>query len=394
MKVAALIVAGGTGTRAGAGAGGAAPKQYRSLLGEPVLRHSLRAFCQHTDISMVQTVIAADAFEAFSAAAADLPVLAPIIGGDTRQDSVLAGLTALADHAPDVVLIHDGARPCVDEATISRVIASLHDAKGAVAALPVSDTLKLEEDGTAAAGPAREGLWRAQTPQGFRFEEILAAYRAANKTYTDDAAVAEAAGLDVRLVRGSEDNIKITYEEDFARAAAILAGHHGGIMMETRTGLGVDVHRFGEGDTVWLCGVAIPHEQALAGHSDADVGLHALTDAVLGTIGAEDIGAHFPPSDAKWKDASSDQFLRHAVGLVHEKSGRITHLDVTIICEAPKVSPHRAAMRERVAAICGIDVSRVSVKATTTEKLGPTGRGEGIEARAVATVELPRMATP
>jgi 2-C-methyl-D-erythritol 4-phosphate cytidylyltransferase/2-C-methyl-D-erythritol 2,4-cyclodiphosphate synthase len=386
MKIAALILAAGSGTRAG----GKTPKQYQPILGEPVLRHTLRAFCQHADVSMVQAVIAENAFDLYAQAAAGLPTLKPVIGGDTRQASVLRGLKALAAYGPDVVLIHDGARACVDESTISRVIVALHDAKGAIAALPVSDTLKSDAAGFAVTGPARDELWRAQTPQGFRFDGILAAYETATETYTDDAAVAEAAGLEVRLVRGSEDNTKITYEEDFTRAAVILAGRKGAHMMETRTGYGADVHRFGAGDHVWLCGIAIPHSHALAGHSDADVALHALTDAVLGAIGAEDIGAHFPPSDPTWAGASSDRFLHHATEMARKQGGRITHLDVTIICEAPKVGPHREVMRARIAEICELDLARVSVKATTTEKLGFTGRGEGIEARAVATIELPR----
>jgi len=390
MKIAALIVAAGSGARAG----GEAPKQYRALLGEPVLRHTLRAFSQHPDITMVQPVIAEDAFEVFVESAADLPHLKPVVGGATRGASVLAGLTALADEAPDIVLIHDGARACIDDATISRAIIGLHEADGAITAVPVTDTLKCEDGGMAAEGPVRDTLWRAQTPQAFRFEKILAAYRAGTDDFTDDAAVAEAAGLTVRLVRGAEDNIKITYDEDFARAEAILAARKGGGMTETRTGYGADVHKLSEGDHVWLCGVSIPHTHGLAGHSDADVGLHALTDAVLGAIGAEDIGAHFPPSDPQWAGASSDQFLKHAADLVAEREGRITHVDVTLICEAPKVGPHRQAMRVRIAEICALDIGRVSVKATTTEQLGFTGRGEGIEARAIATIELPRSVTP
>ncbi len=387
MKVAALIVAAGSGVRAG----GETPKQYALLLGEPVLRHTLRAFADHPDISMVQPVIAEDAFDAFAGAAEGLACLAPVVGGDTRQASVLNGLLALADSAPDVVLIHDGARACIDEATISRVIAALHASKGALAALPLSDTLKREVDGTAIAGPDRADLWRAQTPQGFHYTAIRAAHKAATETYTDDAAVAEAAGINVCFVKGSEDNIKITFAEDFAHAEAILLlAKKDTAMFETRTGLGVDVHRFGPGDHVMLCGVSIPHNESLAGHSDADVALHALTDAVLGAIGESDIGTHFPPTDARWKDASSDQFLAHAMALAGEKNARITHLDVTIICEAPKVSPHRQAMRARLAEITGLDASQLSVKATTTERLGFTGRGEGIEAHAIATIELPR----
>ncbi len=384
MKVAALIVAAGSGTRAG----GMLPKQYQPLLGELVLRHTLRAFCEHPDVNLVQVVIGENVENLYAEAVKGFDVLPAVQGDNTRQASVRKGLQALADSAPDLVLIHDGARAGIDLATISRIIEALKTSQGAIAALPVSDTLKRTGGG---AGPDRNDLWRAQTPQGFHYKTIRAAHVAATKTYTDDAAVAEAAGMNVTLVQGSEDNIKITYEEDFARAAMILLGRKGSLMKETRVGLGVDVHRFEPGTQVILCGVAVPHNQSLAGHSDADVGLHALTDAVLGAIGSGDIGTHFPPSDATWKDASSDQFLAHAVKLVTDQGGRIVHLDATIICEAPKITPHRDAMRSRIAEICGLDQSRISVKATTTEKLGFTGRSEGIEARAVATIELPRI---
>ncbi len=383
MKVAALIVAGGSGIRAG----GHLPKQYQPLLGEPVLRHTLRAFAEHPEVDLVQAVIGTGVENFYAEATKCLDVLPAVLGGDTRQASVRNGLAALSDAAPDLVLIHDGARACIDAATISSVIAALKTEQGAIAALPVSDTLKRDGGG---AGPDREGLWRAQTPQGFHYKAIRAAHEAAINTYTDDAAVAEAAGISVALVQGSEDNIKITYEDDFARAAMILLARKGGLMKETHVGLGVDVHRFEPGTEVMLCGVAVPHNQKLAGHSDADVGLHALTDAVLGAIGAGDIGTHFPPSEAKWKGASSDQFLAHAAGLVAAQEGRIVHLDVTLICEAPKITPHRDAMVLRIAEICEIDHTRISVKATTTEKLGFTGRSEGIEARAVASIELPR----
>lgn len=386
MKVAALIVAAGSGTRAG----GDVPKQYQMLAGTPMLRSTISHFAQHKSVDLIQCVIAEGAEVLFEKAAEGFAVLPPVTGGATRGASVRAGLKALAAHGVTHVLIHDGARATVDEGTISRVIEALAISPGAIAALPVTDTLKSDASGNAATGPARDGLWRAQTPQGFAYDAIVAAYETAPDTLTDDAAVAEAAGLDVRLVMGSEDNIKITRAEDFARAEAILNARQGGGMMETRTGLGIDVHRFEPGDHVMLCGVAIPFDRKLAGHSDADVGLHALTDAILGAIAEGDIGAHFPPSDETWRGASSDRFLAHACALTREKRGRIVHLDLTLICEAPKVGPHREAMRARVAEICGLGVSAVSIKATTTEKLGFTGRGEGIEARAVATIELPR----
>lgn len=380
MTVAALIVAAGRGTRAG----GALPKQYQMLCGKPLLRHSLEAFVRHPEIDLVVTVIADDARDLFDDAASGLNLSPPVKGGATRQISVLNGLQALAAHAPDTVLIHDGARPCVSAALISRVIAAAETGQGALPALDVTDTLKTKDGGD---GPAREALARAQTPQGFPFGAILSAHSSATETFTDDIAVARAAGLAVTIVPGDEDNIKVTHEADFARAARILGG-----AMESHTGLGYDVHRFEPGDHVMLGGVKIAHDQKLAGHSDADAVLHALTDALLGALGDGDIGAHFPPSDPKWKGGSSDQFLAHAAGLVRNAGGTLTRLDVTIICEAPKVGPHRDAMRARIAEIAKINPSRVSVKATTTEKLGFTGRSEGIAAQAVATIELPRGA--
>lgn len=381
LKIAALIVAAGSGSRIG----GEVPKQYRALCGKPVLRWSLEAFVNHPRIDLVQTVIADEAGDLFTKAADGLNLLAPVIGGATRQTSVLNGLRALSDHAPDVVLIHDGARACVTAALISRVIAAVSETQGALPALPVTDTLKAKD---ASDGPDRNGLARAQTPQGFFFRSILAAHEATTDQHTDDVAVAKAAGIDVALVDGDEDNIKITYEADFARAARILGTSM--TDMETHTGLGYDVHRFEPGDHVMLGGVRIPHDKKLAGHSDADVALHALTDAVLGALGDGDIGTHFPPSDPQWKGASSDRFLAHAAELVAQAGGRITRLDVTVICEAPKVGPHRPAMTARIAEIAGLDPARVSVKATTTEKLGFTGRGEGMAAQAIATIELPR----
>ncbi len=380
MKVAALIVAAGKGVRAG----GDVPKQYQLLCGKPLMRHSLEAFAGHPEIDMMLTVIADGARHMFDTASTGLNILAPVWGGATRQASVLNGLRALREHKPDVVLIHDGARPCVSADLISRVIAEAKNGYGALPALDVTDTLKTK---TGDDGPARDQLARAQTPQGFPYPAILHAHETTTDEFTDDVAVARAAGMVVSLVPGNEDNIKVTHEADFARAARILGG-----AMESHTGLGYDVHRFEPGDHVMLGGIRIAHTQKLAGHSDADVALHALTDALFGALGDGDIGAHFPPSDPKWKGASSDQFLAHAVGLVRAAGGAITRLDVTIICEAPKVGPHRDAMRARIAEIAGINPSRVSVKATTTEQLGFTGRGEGIAAQAVASVELPRSA--
>jgi 2-C-methyl-D-erythritol 4-phosphate cytidylyltransferase/2-C-methyl-D-erythritol 2,4-cyclodiphosphate synthase len=314
------------------------------------------------------------------AAGPDAP--APVAGGARRQDSVRLGLEALAADAPDYVLIHDAARPLVSRAVIQQVIAALErGAAGAVPMLAVADTLRRQEAGRWATVP-REGLQRAQTPQGFRFPEILAAHRThAAADATDDVAIAGLAGLAVEAVAGEEENLKVTTEKDFALAERLLMG-------ETRSAMGYDAHRFTEGDHVWLCGVKVPHDHGLEGHSDADAGLHALTDALLGCISAGDIGQHFPPTDARWKGAPSWKFLDHANGLVKQKGGAVLHCDVTLICERPKIGPHREAMRARIAEILALDIDRVSVKATTTEGMGYTGRREGLAAQAVATVRL------
>jgi len=380
----ALIVAAGRGVRFG----GPLPKQYRALAGQPILRRTAEALSSHPAVGAVRAVIAPGDTAHCGEALAGLDVLPPVEGGAERQDSVRRGLESLADLQPDRVLIHDGVRPLVDTATIDRVVAALDDHEGAIAALPVTDTLKRGADGETpkiAATVDRAGLWRAQTPQGFRFRAILDAHEAAGgRALTDDAAVAEAAGLDVALVLGDADNLKITTEADLAQAERLLAA-----ASDVRIGQGFDVHRFGPGTAVMLCGVAVPHERGLMGHSDADVGLHAATDAVLGALGAGDIGSHFPPSDPQWAGAASDVFLAHARDLVRARGGAVLHLDVTLICEAPKVGPHRAAMTARLAEILELAPNRVSVKATTTEGLGFTGRGEGIAAQAVATVRLP-----
>jgi 2-C-methyl-D-erythritol 4-phosphate cytidylyltransferase/2-C-methyl-D-erythritol 2,4-cyclodiphosphate synthase len=307
-------------------------------------------------------------------------------GGAERQDSVRLGLEALAARQPDRVLIHDGARPFPDAALIDRVVDGLDRAPAAIPALPLGDTIKRAADGRVLETIDRSQLWRAQTPQGFHFDAILAAHRQmAGRMLTDDAAVAEAAGIAPLIVMGSEENLKVTTAEDLAAAERLLAARQA----DVRVGQGFDVHPFGPGDHVMVCGVAIPHEVAPVGHSDADVGLHALTDAVLGAIGAGDIGMHFPPSDPRWRGASSDRFLAYAATLVRERGGTIAAIDVTIICERPKIAPYRDRMIERVAEILEISIGRVSVKATTTERLGFTGRGEGIAAQAVATIRLP-----
>ncbi len=375
----ALIVGAGEGRRFG----GEVPKQYCRLSGEPVMRRSLLAFLEHSGVTDVQAVIHPDHGDLYDEAARGLGLPAPIHGGVLRQQSVALGLESLTKKAPDRVLIHDAARPLVPAGVISRVLAALETSPGAVPVLPVTDTLKRGDNGTITVTLDRQGLWRAQTPQGFRFEDILAAHRQAmSDELTDDAAVAERAGLAVAIVEGSEDNVKVTTPEDLARAERFLGGG------EMRTGMGIDAHRFGDGDHIVLCGIVIPHDAGLEGHSDADVGLHAVTDALLGTIGAGDIGSHFPPSDAKWENAASEVFLRHAGELVSARGGRISNVDVTLICEQPKIGPHREAMARRIAEILGIAAERVSVKATTTDRLGFAGRGEGIAAQAVATISL------
>jgi 2-C-methyl-D-erythritol 4-phosphate cytidylyltransferase/2-C-methyl-D-erythritol 2,4-cyclodiphosphate synthase len=381
-KVVALVVAAGRGRRFG----GDLPKQYLDLAGRPVLRHTLAAFAANPQIDAVRVVIHPDDRQLYDLAAAGLGLLEPVHGGATRQDSVRLGLESLGSLAPDCVLIHDGARPFIDAGTIGRVIAALDTHPGAVPAIAVADTLKRGADGLVATTVDRSQLWRAQTPQGFRYSELVEAHRAViGEELTDDAAVAERAGLAVALVAGAEDNVKITTLADLDRAKRQFDGPG-----DIRMGSGYDVHRFAPGTGVWLCGVLVPHESTLEGHSDADVALHALTDAVLGAIAAGDIGRHFPPTDPRWKGAASHQFLAHAGRLVAARGGRITSVDVTIICERPKVGPHRGAMAARMAEILGINQDRVSVKATTTEGLGFTGRREGIAAQAVATVWLPR----
>lgn len=380
-KVVALVVAAGRGRRFG----GDLPKQYQDLAGRPVLRHTLAALAVNPQIDAVRAVIHPDDLDLYREAATGLDLLEPVFGGASRQDSVRLGLESLAALGCQQVLIHDGARPFADAGTIGRVLAALDVHPGAIPAVAVADTLKRGTDGLVGATVERANLWRAQTPQGFRFADILSAHLAvAGEELTDDAAVAERAGLAVALVQGAEDNYKITTAADLERARRTCAGPG-----ETRVGTGYDVHRFAPGTGVWLCGVLVPHDAGLEGHSDADVALHAATDAILGAISAADIGRHFPPTDPKWKGASSDRFLAHAAGLVAALGGRIVHLDVTLICERPKVGPHRGAMQARVAEILGIRQDRVSIKATTTEGLGFTGRREGIAAQAAATVWLP-----
>jgi len=378
----ALIVAAGRGQRLG----GEVPKQYRLLGGRAMLRHSVLTFLHNPRVNAVRAIIHPADQPLYEQAVAGLSLLPPIYGGAARQESARLGLESLAALEPGLVLIHDAARPFVDFGTIDRVIDALDETPAAIAAVPVIDTLKRENGGLVEGTLDRAALWRAQTPQGFRFHEIIAAHRAAiGRELTDDAAVAEHAGLPVRLVLGSEENFKVTTEEDLRRAERFAID----ALCESRVGTGFDVHQFGPGDKLMLCGLPVAHDHGLVGHSDGDVGLHALTDALLGCIGAGDIGSHFPPSDPRWKGAASALFLRHAADLVAERGGSIVNLDVTVICERPKIGPHREAMAARIAEILGIPRERVSVKATTTDKLGFTGRGEGIAAQAVATIRLP-----
>ena len=374
-RFAVLIVAAGKGERAGT----TLPKQYEKLAWSPILRRSVEAFSGYP----VQVVIGPGQQAQAAEALAGLDLPPPVTGGATRQESVRLGLEALAATAPDFVLIHDAARPLVSPAVIKAVASALE--KGADGALPMvaaSDTLR-RRDGAGWTLVPRDGLYRAQTPQGFVFDKILAAHRthAANEV-TDDVALGELAGLKVEMVEGEERNIKVTRKEDFALAEALLGKN------DVRTATGYDVHKFNEGDHIWLCGIKVPHSHGLEGHSDADVGLHAITDALLGCIGAGDIGQHFPPTDERWRGAPSWKFLDHAASLVSARGGVISHVDVTLICERPKVGPHRETMRDKIAEILKIEPDRVSVKATTTEGLGFTGRREGIAAQAIATVRL------
>lgn len=382
----ALVLAGGRGSRAGGGV----PKQYRDIGGMPMLRRTLAAFAEHPDVDAVRAVIHPDDTNLYQDVAQGLDLLDPVFGSDSRQGSSYNGLLSIDNFNPNIVLIQDAARPFTDRETVRRIIDSLASAAAAIAAVPVIDTIKRGDAQDRVSGTVeRAGLWRAQTPQGFRYKAILDAHTAVkDQELTDDAGVAEATGMPVRLVMGHENNIKITTEEDFMRAETILRETAGNAAAETRLGTGFDVHRFEPGDHVTICGVDIPHSARLKGHSDADVGLHAITDAIFGALAEGDIGDHFPPSDPQWKSVDSAVFLTKAAERVRARRGVITSLDVTIICELPKIGPHRNAMRERIAEICEIDPGRVSVKATTTEGLGFTGRAEGIAAQAAAAIQL------
>ncbi len=384
--IAALIVAAGRGSRFG----GALPKQYARLRGRTVLGRTLEAFAAHGRVTAVQVVIHADDRAAYEAAVAGIgaaKLRPPVTGGATRQASVLKGLQALEGAGFEVVLIHDAARPFVRPGLVDAAIAAALAHGAAVPGAPVVDTIVGVAEGAIAATPDRASLRAVQTPQAFRFGLILAAHRAAAgaaRDFTDDGGVARAAGHAVHLFEGDPGNVKITTQEDLAAAERRLAP-----AMVSRSATGFDVHAFGEGDHLWLCGVRVPHDRGFIAHSDGDVALHAITDALMGAMADGDIGRHFPPSDPQWKGASSDRFLAFAAERLRARGGVIDLLDVTIICEAPKIGPHAEVMRARVAEIAGVPLNRVSVKATTTERLGFTGRREGVSALATATIRLP-----
>ncbi len=384
MRVAAILLAAGTGSRYAATSGSETPKQYVRLAGAPVIRHAAQALLPH--VACLQPVGHPDSL---TEALEGLAVLPPVTGGETRQASVRAGLEALAAlpeaQRPDVVLVHDGARPYVTAAVVGNVVAALAEHPGAIPAVPVADTLKREDGGVIAGTVSREHLFRAQTPQGFRFGLFLDLHRAASTlTATDDAKLLEDAGFSVALVQGDEDNIKLTYEDDLVRLERLI-----GPTMLPRVGLGYDVHAFEEGRPLILCGITVPHTKGLAGHSDADVGIHALCDAIYGALAEGDIGRHFPPSENKWKDADSARFLVHAGQRIRERGGMLINADLTLICERPKIGPHAEAMRKRVAELLEVEVERISIKATTSERLGFTGREEGIACTAAVSVLVP-----
>jgi 2-C-methyl-D-erythritol 4-phosphate cytidylyltransferase/2-C-methyl-D-erythritol 2,4-cyclodiphosphate synthase len=376
MRIAAILVAAGSGSRFGA----AMPKQFVRVAGKPSLRWAAEALAPY--VQLLQPVGDAVPIEAALAGVAHLPVVG---GGATRQDSVRAGLEALVAHAPDIVLVHDAARPLIPAGTVDALLAALKTHAGAIPAVPVADTLKRAALGVVGGTVSREGLFRAQTPQGFRFETLLALHRGpAHPDATDDAWLLEQAGHSVAIVPGADRNVKLTFAEDLARLENLLSP-----ALFPRVGNGFDVHRLVAGRELILCGVKIPFDPGLDGHSDADVGIHALCDAIYGALAEGDIGRHFPPSEADWKDADSARFLRHAAELIAARGGRLVNADITVICEQPKITPHAPAMRTRLADLLGVGIELISVKATTTEKLGFTGRGEGIAAQASVCVLVP-----
>ncbi|GCD56338.1 2-C-methyl-D-erythritol 2,4-cyclodiphosphate synthase [Acetobacter pasteurianus] len=384
MRVAAILLAAGTGSRYAATTGSSIPKQYVLLAGQPVIRHAAQALLPH--VTSIQPV--GDP-ASLNEALEGLKILPPVAGGETRQASVRAGLEALDKlpeaEKPDIVLVHDGARPYVTAQVISNVVSAMGQHPGAIPAVPVADTLKREKDGVIDGTVPRDHLYRAQTPQGFRFGLFLDLHRgAASVSATDDAKLLEDAGFSVALVAGDEDNIKLTYEGDLVRLERLI-----GPTLLPRVGLGYDVHAFEEGRPLILCGITVPHTKGLAGHSDADVGIHALCDAIYGALAEGDIGRHFPPSQNEWKNADSARFLVHAGQRIRERGGMLVNADLTLICERPKIGPHSEAMRKRLADLLEVDVDRISVKATTSERLGFTGREEGIACTATVSVLVP-----
>jgi 2-C-methyl-D-erythritol 4-phosphate cytidylyltransferase/2-C-methyl-D-erythritol 2,4-cyclodiphosphate synthase len=388
MRIGAVIVAAGTGSRAG----GEKPKQYQVIGGRPVVWWALKSFCDHPSIAHIQPVIGAGQDDLFASATQGLTIDPPVIGGETRQESCRRGLEAIARHQVTHILIHDAARPFVSADLISRVIAGLQQHQSAIPGLAIADTVKKAPFGTIERTIDRTGLWTVQTPQGFAFEAIRAAHEKAIETgqssLTDDAAVAELAGLEVAIIPGDAENRKMTTAADLAEADRTLSASLNDLP-DIRTGFGIDIHPCADGDHVMLCGVSIPHTHKLAGHSDADAALHALTDAILGAIGEGDIGTHFPPSDPQWKDAPSAIFLARAVELVTRRGGKVGNVDLAILAEAPRLSPHLSVMKARLASLLGIAEDRIAIKATTSEKLGFVGRGEGITAYATVLVRLP-----
>ena len=409
-EIAAIVVGAGSGTRAASREDGL-PKQYRPINGTPLLSRTISALADCNDIDWILPVIARDHQDLYrelqpGLELADGKLLDPVIGGADRQASVLAGREALEEKGPDLVLIHDGARPFVSKGLIGRICEGLLESEGVLPALVLADSIKFSTDGKVMEKSLdRSQLFGAQTPQGFDFEKILAAHRLAAKQlsvrqtakkqpvrFSDDGALAQWAGIGVRLARGDEENFKVTFNSDFARAEAMLnaGAYQNQAEMETRVGSGMDIHRFEPGSRLRLGGIDIPHDCSLKGHSDADAALHVLTDALLGALAEGDIGMHFPPSDEKWKGEPSETFLSFACRRVQKRGGRIVHLDLTIVCEQPKISPHGQEMRQNIARICSIDGGRVSIKATTSENMGFIGRGEGLLAMASATIEVPR----
>ena len=385
MKTIALIVAAGRGKRFDS----EKPKQYQYLGSKAVLTHSLESMINHPLINEVRVIIHPEDMSLYNEVTEGLDLLDPVFGGKTRQESVLSGLESIKARKPEIVIIHDAARPFVTDEIISSAIENLYfsqGAQGAIAAIEISDSLKKVSDNIITGNINRENIWRAQTPQVFRFNEIYKAHKSAvGKDFTDDASVAENSNLTVSIVKGSENNIKITNSEDLIIANNYLSTE----LNDIRTGIGFDVHKFISGDSIKLCGINIPHTKSLEGHSDADVAFHSVTDAILSALGDGDIGMHFPPNDTRWKNADSAEFLSFAMDRLTKRGGFVSNLNLLIICEYPKISPHRDAMINNIYQISGIDSNRINIQATTTEKLGFLGRGEGIGAQSTVLIRLP-----